>query len=649
MADHAVPLKQILTEVVSARSSFASQALPLDRRLNRITIVRLTMTIPVCCLALAMLIFVLTACAEAPSTPPAAALVTQMPTTAASAAPAVPQTLSTNPIHDVPRNQTLVLGWGTGSPVGVTNPWAQPGYTHQEGNNLLWEGLSYYAIFADKEIPWLADSMEYTKPDFTELTIKLNTQATWSDGVPIASNDVVFTFEGQMKNDKLPYHAQFEQYVQEVKAVDNQTVVVTFKIPAPRFKFEVLTLKFDTGIPIVPEHVLSKQTDVNAFAGGLDMPHSGPYTLVQWDKNQKIFDLRADWWALKAGRSMPPDVKRVTLINTGAQDINTLAQRIVNNEFDSSTLMPAAVIGNILKQNARITSYTGKEPPYGYLDWWPVSLWMNTQVAPYSDVRVRRAISLAIDRDTLDELLYEGAKVATIYPFPLYPGLQRFVDSPAVKALEATYQPRRFDLDASAKLMSDAGFTKNADGLWQKDGQTVNATINGFEAYQADIAPLLVEMLKAGGFDASIYFGADAYQHMLDGQPGLYLYGHGASLTDPYATLDMYHSRYSRPQDQPAIDGYWSRYANQVYDKLLDDMAPRSPDDPIFQSDAAKALEIYWKDQIDVPIIQWLHRIPYNQTYWTNWPTAANVASGENGAFWAHTGMLVITQLKPAQ
>ncbi len=71
-----------------------------------------------------------------------------------------------------------------------------------------------------------------------------------------------------------------------------QTVIVNFKIPAPRFKYEVLTFKFDTGIPIVPEHALSKEADVTAVVGGLDMPHSGPYNLILWDANQKIYDLR---------------------------------------------------------------------------------------------------------------------------------------------------------------------------------------------------------------------------------------------------------------------------------------------------------------------------------------------------------------------
>jgi peptide/nickel transport system substrate-binding protein len=90
--------------------------------------------------------------------------------------------LSARPVADVPRNRTLILAALLHSPIGVTNPWASPGYTHEEGNSLLWEGLAYYAIFADREIPWLATSINYTRPDFTELTIKLNPLARWSDG-----------------------------------------------------------------------------------------------------------------------------------------------------------------------------------------------------------------------------------------------------------------------------------------------------------------------------------------------------------------------------------------------------------------------------------------------------------------------------------
>jgi len=554
-------------------------------------------------------------------------------------------------LKEVPRNQTLVMGWSVASPLGVTNPWASPGYTHQEANAMMWEGLSYYLIYADKEAPWLAESMTYND-DFTELTIKLQPEAAWSDGTPLTSKDVVFTFEGQMNNDKLPYHAAFDQFVQEVTATDDQTVVVTFKAPAPRFKFEVLTLKFDTGIPIVPEHVLSKEADVNAFVGGLDMPHSGPYDTVVWDATQKILDYREDWWAVKAGVSPVPDVKRIIMVNIGGQvgqSMDVVAQRVTNNEFDTALDFRQNLIASILEKNPKVTSHTANEPPYGYLDWWPNSLWMNTQLEPYTDVRVRRAISLAIDRDKVDEIVYEGAKVTTIYPFPLYPGLVKFADSPEVQALVAKYEPRKFDLAESDKLMTEAGFAKNADGLWAKDGQTVNATIHGFEGIHSDIVAVLEEMLRQAGFDAAIDFSANAYNSMANGEPGLYMFGHGASLVDPYAALELYHGRFSAAIGTTAGSNRFSRYSNPEYDAILDQMAPLAADDPEFKELAVQALDIYWRDVIDIPVIQWLHRIAYNQTYWTNWPTTANLGFGGNGAFWHHTGMLVVTSLKAAQ
>jgi peptide/nickel transport system substrate-binding protein len=567
-------------------------------------------------------------------------------------AAAATEIVPAQPLPERPREETLILGWSVTSPIGVTNPWAVPGYTHQEGNVFMWEPLMYFGIFSDQEIPWLANSMEYTSDDFTSLRIELNPAAEWSDGTPVTSADVVFTFEGQMNNPQLPYNAAFVQFVESVTAVDEHTVDVQFKIPAPRFKFEVLTEKFDTGIPIVPAHALSEVEDVNAYAGGTEIPHSGPYDLVAWNMNQKIYELREDWWGVEGGVvDAAPAVKRIVIVNLGGQvgqNMDTVAQRIVNNEMDSALDMRSTVIGNILAQNPAVTTHTGNASPYGYLDWWPNSLWMNTQLEPYNDARVRRAMNRVIDRTVINEFLYEGAEIATIFPFPLYPGLESFVNSPEVQALIEQYQPGLVDPEESAALMTEAGYALNGDGLWEKDGETVNATIQAFEGIHSDIAPILVEMLRNGGFDASINFGTDAYQNMADGVAGLYLFGHGASLKDPYAAFELFHGRFSEAIGSSAGNNRFSRYSNPEYDAILDAMAPLSADDPVFQENAVKALEIYWRDQIDIPVIQWLHRIAYNQTYWTNWPTAENPALGTNGAFWAHTGLPVVVSLQPA-
>ena len=94
-------------------------------------------------------------------------------------APEVGAEATTAPVKlpDVPRNRTHNLAWSISSPIGSTNPWNKPGYTHQEGNSLMEEGLAYYMIYASKTTPWIAESMTYTKPDFTELTIKIRKEA----------------------------------------------------------------------------------------------------------------------------------------------------------------------------------------------------------------------------------------------------------------------------------------------------------------------------------------------------------------------------------------------------------------------------------------------------------------------------------------
>ena len=57
-------------------------------------------------------------------------------------------------------------------------------------------------------------------------------------------------------------------------------------------------------------------------------------------------------------------------------------------------------------------------------------------------------------------------------------------------------------------------------------------------------------MLKNAGFDGDINFGTDAYQNMADGKPGMYMFGHGASLKNPYAALELFIVDIVQPSEQ---------------------------------------------------------------------------------------------------
>jgi peptide/nickel transport system substrate-binding protein len=570
--------------------------------------------------------------------------------TATSSATATPTDTPSTPVLIPLRAQTVVLAWPLSARVGLTNPLAK-GYTDQEGNNFLWEPLAYYGIFGPQEIPWLADSMVYDE-GFTSLTIHLNPNAAWSDGQPLTSQDVAFTFGVEQDDAQLPEHRAFAQYVQDWNSVDDQTIILNFKLPAPRFKYEVLTAKFDSGLYILPMHALKVQPDLFAFTGGPQLAHSGPYNLASWDENQKTFDLREDWWAVKAGLIADPAVKHIQIVRIGPGSfiptLDLVPVALAKNDIDTSIDLSAAEIESALKYNPGVMTWTGHQTPYGSIDWWTNSLAMDDQLAPYNDADVRKAIRLVIDRKQIDKDLYGGAHVTTIYPFPLYPRLQDFVNSSAVMGYVDKLSPGAYDPTQSAALMAGAGFHKNADGLWaDSEGKVFNATINAVPGLNGDLAMELSHMLLAGGFDAPVNFGNDATTNMQVGNPGLYLFGHSASTLDPFATLDLYDGQFSVAPGSATDVHHLTRYKNGKYDEIVHALAVLDPNSAQFTNLAAQELATYWAQTIDIPIAEWIQRVPYNTAYWTNWPTAQNPVLGTTGAFWSKTGVLVITELQP--
>ena len=76
-------------------------------------------------------------------------------------------------------------------------------------------------------------------------------------------------------------------------------------------------------------------------------------------------------------------------------------------------------------------------------------------------------------------------------------------------------------------------------------------------------------------------------------------------------------------------------------------MSTVDPSDPQLEELFVEAMTI-WLDELPaIPIVQWMHRIPHNETYWTNWPTLDNPYI--NSAYWHRTWLLVLLGLEPAQ
>jgi ABC-type transport system substrate-binding protein len=156
---------------------------------------------------------------------------------AAAPAEATSRPLSTaGAIKQVPRNRTLIVSFHASNTqfpeAEIWSPYCVGG-SHQLGAGLFYEPLAYYSAFADKTTMWLAESAKYS-PDFKELTIKLRSGVTWSDGKPFSADDVAFTLNSLKElGPKVNRGIEVQRFVEEAKVVD-ATVQVKFKIP-PRF------------------------------------------------------------------------------------------------------------------------------------------------------------------------------------------------------------------------------------------------------------------------------------------------------------------------------------------------------------------------------------------------------------------------------
>lgn len=566
---------------------------------------------------------------------------------AAAEAPAQPAPAAVD-VAEVSRDNTLILMFGGGEgqfgDVGVAGLYAAGTSGHRSVAGSF-EPLFYYSAFADEFIPWLASGFEYND-DFTELVVNIREGAEWSDGTPFSAEDVRFTLQMLLDNaPNLRNSTEVAAWVSSVEAVDDLTVNIQFNDPRPRFAFSHLSGKFDTGLYWVPAHVYADIEDPRDFEfydqeKGWPLV-TGPYNVTLWTPEQQFIDRRSDWWAEKVGLAAQPQVERILHLPWTGEE--RAAQLLINNEIDSSLDLRATTISQVVNQNPAIITHTGRDLPLGYIDWWPTSFWFNTDEGPFSDKNVRWAVSYTIDREQMLDVALEGSGILTQLPFPDYAPLRPYIEAAA--PLLEQYPTNEHNLDKAAERMAAAGYEKDGDGFWVKDGERIPAVIHGFGIFN-DIGPVLAEQLRRGGFEGEYTTPADSFTKMSDGTAKIFLFGHGASIADPFDTLDLYTSKHYRPTGEPANP--FSRFQNAEYDAIVEEMAAMNPsaDDPKYMELYLAALEIYLDNLIDCPIQQWLHRMPMNTTFWANWPTEDN--NYVNGAFWHQTFGLILHNLQKA-
>jgi peptide/nickel transport system substrate-binding protein len=571
----------------------------------------------------------------------------------ATAAPTVPASTplpkgpTAWPVGDVPRNHTLNYYWSSAPAAGNFSSYTA-GYNHQNGNACLYEPAAYYAAHADKLYMWLAESAK-PNADATQWTVVFRKGIKWSDGTAFTAHDPEWAMGKLATVDGLNNQAWFKLELDKVVATDDVTLQINLKMTDWRFFLKVMTYRFDLGCDtcILPQHIFKDvaDKDLGAFkvydkAKGWPVS-TGPYGVGDSTDQKTNYDLRPTWWAADTGLiPKMPDVWRIT--QTLFTTDQNAAQLLINKEIDQSLDLRPMVCASLLAQAPNCITWTGRKPPYGYQDWWPISVYFQCVKKPFDNPDVRWAICYAIDQQSVVDIGWGGAGKASNSPYPNFARLDTFMDG--IKDITDKYNVLEFNLDKSAALMTKAGFKKNKDGYWaDKDGIVPDTNVYGGVPLFGDILPVVSEQLRTAGFLSDAKAPPDVWTAIGDGRANLHLYGHGGSTYDPFDTINLYRKGDIKPLGVDCGNNR-PRWSTDAYEAAAAAMNNTAMDDPKMADLFKTCLTEYYTALPEVPLVKWFHRIPVNTWYWSNWPDSTN--NWINSALWHLTMMEIVMNLK---
>jgi peptide/nickel transport system substrate-binding protein len=327
---------------------------------------------------------------------------------------------------------------------------------------LVYEGL-VLADLAGTIRPVLASGWT-TSADRLTFDVTLREGATFSDGSPVSADDVVFSFQ-RLATSGLPYAKDRFATLKAVTKVDDRKV---------RFELSRADVGFllNLGSPFLVGSAILSQKWTQGHDPKVQMMGTGPFTVISYDPNRQLQLQRNDqYWNKTAAakvakltiRYMPEQSAQIAGLKSGQIDLMfPSAESALQLGRDPTVKTVEVNSTNTLRLN------------------------VNTGIAPFSNVDVRRALSLAFDRDEMVKGALLGAGVASAQVPPAYAW--------AVKPADLKYQ--RHDPAEARRLLAQAGYPNGLD-------ITLNH-LAGYATYLDRFAELLKSQMAAAGIRVTI-------------------------------------------------------------------------------------------------------------------------------------------------
>ena len=326
--------------------------------------------------------------------------------------------------------------------------------------------------------PYLAESWKLAE-DGKSLTLNLRKNAVFHDGKPITSADVAFSIMAIKANH--PFQTMLGP-VEKVETPDPYTAIIRMSEPHP-----AIVLAMSPALcPILPKHIYGDGKDLKSHPrNSTDVVGSGPFKFVEFKSSQRIVLERFDKFFLPG----KPYLDRV--IFNIIPDSSSLSLGLQRGDLQMVPFFSATTELVRLKDDKNLVLTSRGYEGAGPLNW----LAFNLEKKPMSDIKVRKAIAHAIDKNFIAKALMRG--FATPADGPI------LASSPFATPELMKYP---FDLKKSAALLDEAGYKANADG--ERFKLTVDY-LPGNDDQQKNVAEYLRSQLKKVGIAIEVRTSAD--------------------------------------------------------------------------------------------------------------------------------------------